>query len=466
MLMETARQPVRVGDFYRETVLPALAERLDHAFPEFGWRRDPRGWIATNTQYTHARLGVRADRVVAHGPAPSGFLVHGGEPIPWTAYLNGGNLPRSTDFLRAVRELAERAGVDAAPLDRAQPRDRRADLLETFFQLCQRELVAGRGADTRSYLEGRGFPPESIRDTALGLVPPAITSGRLLERSGYELEGIAAAGILADSRWPGRLCGAWRDEHGRIGTLWARSLDDAEQANSRYLYLKGASRTNLPPYGLSDLLARTREARRGLVLVEGVMDLHQLRAHGMENVAALGGTSTSPQTFERLHRFGIEAVTLCLDNDDAGRTATARAIEHAARARHSPDLYLIDPERLAPAKDPDALIRTLGPTRWYKLLQTRSCAIAWRAQELSGAVHRDAPTSERRAALARAGRWLGTLPPRLALEQEDAIQAIAERCGYSSDAVSRSFRARFWNPPQHERQPARSPADQRLGLER
>ncbi len=55
----------QVGDFYSEVVLPALAARLDAAFPEFGWKRDPRGWVATNQEMTHRALGVRADRVVA-----------------------------------------------------------------------------------------------------------------------------------------------------------------------------------------------------------------------------------------------------------------------------------------------------------------------------------------------------------------------------------------------------------------
>src|SRR5439155_9293191 len=123
---------------------------------------------------------------------------------------------------------------------------------------------------------------------------------------------------------------------GRIGTLWARAVDDTEARGTRYLYLRGASRTGLPPYGLSDLLARAADTRRDIVLVEGFLDLHQLRAHGIANVAALGGTSIRPRTFEQLHRLGINAVTLCLDNDDAGRAATAGAIENAARARHSP----------------------------------------------------------------------------------------------------------------------------------
>lgn len=458
---------MRASDFYTETVLPALVERLDHVFPEFGWRRDARGWVATNEQQTHARLGVRAERVVAHGPAPRGFLVHGGEAMLWTAYVNGGTVPRGADFVRAVRELAERAGVDASPLERPQPRDRRADLLRDFFGLCRFELVGEGGGEARGYLERRGFPDEAIPDSGLGVVPAPEKTRSLLERAGYPPAEIAKAGILADSRWPGRLCGAWRDGYGRIGTLWARSLDNAAAADSRYLYLRGASRTNLPPYGLSDLHTGTGDARREIVLVEGFFDLHQLRAREVANVAALGGTSVRPQTFERLHRLGIEAVTLCLDNDEAGRAATARAVEHSARARHSPEVYVIEPEQLGPAKDPDELVRQRGVAAWRELLEARSCGIAWRAQELAGAVRRDSPAPERRAALARAGRWLGGLPPRLALEQEDAIRLIAEQCGYSNEAVTRSLRARFWHPPQRDQHPARSQTDERvLGLER
>jgi hypothetical protein len=70
----------RVADFYERDVLPALAARLDEAFPEFGWRRDARGWHATNQGFTHAVLGLRADRVVCHGSSPRGFLIHGEGP--------------------------------------------------------------------------------------------------------------------------------------------------------------------------------------------------------------------------------------------------------------------------------------------------------------------------------------------------------------------------------------------------
>src|SRR5207342_1604934 len=97
----------------------------------------------------------RASRVVAHGPAPRGFLVHGAEPMLWTAYLNGGTPPRGDEFARVVKELAARAGVDVAPVARPVERDPRAGLLSDFFTLCQAELTSERGAGARAYLERR-----------------------------------------------------------------------------------------------------------------------------------------------------------------------------------------------------------------------------------------------------------------------------------------------------------------------
>jgi hypothetical protein len=70
-------------------VLPELYERLDTAFPEFGWRRDARGWIATNNESTHRVLGVRSERVVAHpghfGPAPAALSANRSIFDPYSA---------------------------------------------------------------------------------------------------------------------------------------------------------------------------------------------------------------------------------------------------------------------------------------------------------------------------------------------------------------------------------------------
>jgi DNA primase len=434
-------------DFYTESVLPALAERLDEALPEFGWRRDARGWVATNQEHTHSLFGVRADRVVAHGPAPRGFLIHGGNATLWTVYLNGGTSPRGADFVRVVGELARRAGVDPTPIEQSERPDRRAQLLDRFAELCHDELLGSRGSRARDYLQHRGLPSDAIAHADLGVVPETMQTRTALRRAGFRAAEVETSGVCADSRWPGRLCGPWRTASGRPGTIWTRSIDANCAAAARYLYLRGASRTHLPPYGLSKVLSGPRSVRSDLVLVEGVFDLLQLRGHGIDNCAALGGAAINPRTFEQLIRLGVERVTLCLDRDAAGRAASARAVENAARAGRSPAVSVVDPERLAPAKDPDEVIRTTGVSAWDAVLATRQCGVAWRANELLGEVTASSDQDARRHALERVGSWLGTLPPRLALEQEDALRQVSERCDYSAPAVERAFRARFWQSP-------------------
>jgi hypothetical protein len=432
------RRP-RVIDFYEEVVQPALMARLDRAFPEFGWRRDSRGWIATNQQHTHDRLGARADRVVAH--EPQGFLVHGGEPMFWTAYVNGGTVPRGAEFVGIVKELAVRAGVDPSPIEHPAPPDRRGELLETFFELAGRELLGDRGAEARAYLERRGFPLDAIEHAGLGVVPPAETTRRTLAENGYHDREIRAAAILADQRWPGRLCGAWRNEWGRVGTFWARALDNRE---ARYLYLRGAGRTHLPPYGLSDVLRLPHRARRELVLVEGLVDVHHLRAKGIANVAAIGSAHIRPDKLARLSKHGIETVTLALDNDESGRDALARAIDRATRLDHAPALRVVHPAELGDAKDPDEYVRMHGVDRLRELVRKAECGVTWRTFDRMRHLEPDGPQRERRAALEDVGRWLGTLPARLALEVEDAIWAASERSGYDPKAVERAFHAKFW----------------------
>jgi Toprim-like/DNA primase catalytic core, N-terminal domain len=444
--MAEMNSQTRIVDYYTDVVLPALAERLDVAFPEFGWRRDSRGWVATNEEMTHRVLGVRAERVVAHGPAPRGFLIHGGDPVLWTAYMNGGHVPHGADFVRTVRELAERAGVDTGPLERREPRDPKAELLGRFFELAQRELASERGARAREYLESRGLPRDAIETSGVGVVPSSDRTRSELRRAGFADHDIETSGLVADRRWPRRICGAWRDERGQIRTLWARAVDGAHDPDSKYLYLRGASRTGLPPYGFSEVVARPFAERGDLVLVEGLPDVHHFRARGISNVVALGGTSTQPETFERLTRFGFERVTICLDRDGPGRVATARVIEQAVRTTRSPSLLVVEPEELAPAKDPDAFLRDRGTDAWLELLAKRECGIVWRARELLGAVTPESPSLARRDGLRRAGAWLGALPPSLALEQDDAIRLVAEWCGYDAETVARAFRGRFWSP--------------------
>jgi DNA primase len=194
------------------------------------------------------------------------------------------------------------------------------------------------------------------------------------------------------------------------------------------------------------------------VLVEGLLDYHQLAAHGVDNAAALGSTRTSVQLFEQLARLGVNTVVLCLDNDTSGRDGTVRAVENAARANTGPAIYVANTDRSG-AKDPDALVRERGIDAWRKLIAERECGVVWRVEAMLKDVGPDTPKALRRDALHQAGKWLGTLPPRLALEVEDAIRAASERAGYDPLAVERAFHAKFWAaaPERGKREPALHP---------
>jgi hypothetical protein len=123
------------------------------------------------------------------------------------------------------------------------------------------------------------------------------------------------------------------------------------------------------------------------------------------------------------------------------------SVESISRSNDAPSLRVLEPELLADAKDPDAFVQLHGIARFRALVSESDCAVSWRARELIGGVTPHDDARERRAALARAGEWLGTLPARYALEQEDAVRYVADQCGYSRAAVERAFRARFWHRP-------------------
>ena len=307
-----------------------------------------------------------------------------------------------------------------------------------------------RGLKRATIYERRGLPADALDRSGLGVVPPAVDTKLLLETAGYTEQEINHSGVLADARWPGRVCGAWRDERSHIRTLWARTIHDADTA-AKFLYLRGAGRSGLPPYGLSDVLKLPPPERRELVLVEGLLDVHHLRAHGLANIAAVGAARIQPESLAGFTKHGIETVTLALDNDQPGRDGLVRAIERISRAADAPNVRVVDPERLGTAKDPDAYVRERGIDAFRSLLGEAECATTWRALDHARHVTPDSDRHERRAALAQAGEWLGKLPARLALEQEDAILAVSERCGYAPEAVERAFRARFWPAPESQR---------------
>lgn len=434
-------------EFLNEVVYPALFERLDEAFPAFGWRRSARGWTATNRETTKTLPGEpRPERVVCN--QPFGFLVHGGRPTSWTAYVNGGTTPTGRDFVEVVRTLADLAGVDASVLDREltpeqaaahERRERGQALLETFLSQAGDALHEPDGRDAVDYLAGRGFPnePDGLAELGFGLYSTAAEVEAQLVDAGFTADEVAGSGLLRDGRWAGRLVLPWRDRRGRVGTVAARDLTGTADEGAKYLYLAGHSKPEA--FGLDVALRPAAGGRDHLVLVEGLLDVVALQRAGFANVAALGGAGNllAADRWAALAGFKVRRVTLVLDNDEAGRQGTVKALDGALEAKAAPEVWVVDPAELGDAKDPDELVRREGLEAFRAVLDQRVSGNLYRTRLLLEDVTPTSPDHERREAVEKFldldRRLRG---PRVKLDREDALRLVAERTGYTVEVLA------------------------------
>ncbi len=429
-------QPSPVA-FYEEKVLPAAFDAVDRLFPEYGFERRGGGWVATNREATKRLHDVRPDRVVCN--RPGGFLIHGADPVSWLAHRNGGTHPKGAEYVEAVKSLAREVGIDTSPLEAGWTQDdreafarhqRRGDLLEDFLALAHRRLLDGPET-VRRYAEDR--VGGNLDGTDLGLYPSPGDVLAALRGRGFDAEEIEASGLVADARWAGRLLIPWRDPRGRVATVAARSLDGAAP---KYLYLRGG--TKPPAFGLDGAVRAAQDAREGLVLVEGLLDVVNLHARGMANVAALGGAFSllTPDRWELLAGLGVKRFVLASDADEAGRTGLSAAIRNARKARNVSEVYVVDPAAYGGEKDPDELVRKRGVDAFREVLEGRRTAVAHEVAVLLAGVSPASSDAVRRAAVdAILDLDADLRGPREALDREDLIRRTAEATGYSEEAL-------------------------------
>jgi len=239
-MVKPANEQLGLVDFLGLVVCPALFERLDRAFPEFGWTRTDRGWKATDREFTKATYGVRPELVVC--TRPFGFTVYGKGTTSWTTYVNRGTAPTGQDFLEAGRKLAKLAGVAAPALSgaghQAEAREeaveeavekavdahsphRPEELAEAFLAVAKRALRSEAAGPVRACLaEKWGLDAPRLKNLPLGFYSsPGDMKSRLGE-AGVRPEETEAFGLLGDARWTGHLVGVIRDPAGRLVRFW------------------------------------------------------------------------------------------------------------------------------------------------------------------------------------------------------------------------------------------------------
>lgn len=424
-----------LSDYLDEKVYPALFERLDSAFPKYGFARRGRYWQATADATRDLPGSPRPDRVYCYDNRPWGLVVQGGEFVRLLTLANGGRRPDGPDFAPAVRRLCELAGVpfpeeELTPEEAARLRHReaRSAALEAVLVRAQEALRTENGADARRYLESRGFTAEDVAALGFGLYDSARAADAL--RAGNHDFTVARDAGLLNADLDGRVLVPWADAAGAPLTwvaCWPEKPVPEEKTSKLYLPGEGTRRSPL-------CFDRARRAGlRDLVAVEGVFDAALLQARGDARVVAPGGVAFSAAQIETLLRYRVRSVTICWDPDAAGEAGTPRAVDALSRAGIS--AYVAPP--LPDGLDPDEYVLREGLDAWKAHVAKAVSGAVYRVNAIIGNVSPHSPSVDRDRAVEEALAYEATLHgPRAGLDRDDIVRLLAERTGYSPEVLA------------------------------
>ncbi|MDQ6885158.1 MAG: DNA primase [Candidatus Dormibacteraeota bacterium] len=281
------------------------------------------------------------------------------------------------DFRGALRLLAEKTGVE---LEESPGAGRQRELKKTierlnllaaqYFHHILMENEAGLRALLQ--LEKRGITRAAMKEFQLGFAPAGQRKDnlvRFLRKHNATDTEIVEAGLAVRpeggggrdlwDRFRQRIIIPIHDERGELTAFGGRVIDDSQQP--KYL---NTSQTAL--YDKGRTLFNLHRARKPIhelkhaVLMEGYFDAITAWQAGVPNVVTTSGTALTEHQVRLLKRETQELL-IAFDRDDAGRTATQRAIELATRSG-----IHIKVVRVPQGKDPDDYLRA-HPDGWAAL---------------------------------------------------------------------------------------------------
>ena len=278
------------------------------------------------------------------------------------------------DYVEALEFLAARAGItipedNSAQNDVGVSRKRiYAMNLEAakFFRNCLMDKDIG--AEALEYLcEKRKLSMATVKRFGLGYSPndPGMLT-RYLRRLGYTDDELIVGFLAGKSQKNGRPYDYYRnrvifpiiDTAGNIVAFGGRVMDDSKP---KYL-----NTSDTPAFKKSRHLFALNFAKKKceeqMLLCEGYMDVIALHEAGFENaVATLGTAITSEQA--RIFAKYTKKVVICYDSDNAGQTATQKAIRLLGEV--GVEVRIL---KMSGAKDPDEYIKKFGAESFRRLL--------------------------------------------------------------------------------------------------
>ena len=238
-------------------------------------------------------------------------------------------------WIEAVRKLAEQSGIEIkeSKFDpvKVSEKTKLFEILETSAKFYHRNLLESKLAQgAREYLAHRGVTQQTIKKFMLGYAPKNALLQAALKK-GYTTEELIKAGIITKTQkgnffeyMSERVIFPIFDAQGRVVAFGGRTLgaQEPKYLNSPETAVYSKS-SNL--YGLFQTLPQLRKERK-MIILEGYMDVVIPQQFGISGAVASLGTAFTHTHAKLVARYA-DKITLLFDADDAGRTATQRALE-------------------------------------------------------------------------------------------------------------------------------------------
>lgn len=201
------------------------------------------------------------------------------------------------------------------------------------------------------YLQERKLSLDTIKSFHIGFNPSHDTiTNELLKK--YNMNDLIKIGMIKESKndyidvFSNRITIPIFDQNGNPVGFGARVTDNI--AKPKYLNTKETELFNksnlLFNYHKAKYYARNDE----IILVEGYMDVISSKEMKMDNVVGIMGTAITKEHIDLIKKLNCE-VTLCLDNDNAGKEAMIRIIPELLKAKLQ--VNVLDISKLGDYKD-------------------------------------------------------------------------------------------------------------------
>ncbi len=350
------------------------------------------------------------------------------------------------DFVEALRELSQRAGIALPERRSPNPRTDSGLSRERYFHLYQLAASwyhqnlqeASEAQEARAYLDQRGIARESWKTFQIGYAPEGWNGlSHWMERQSVKIEELVRAGLVVRKekdgaqgfstydRFRNRVLFPIADTRGQVLGFGGRVLQ--EEASPKYLnspetdlFFKGRSL-----YGL-DKARQSASTEGRFFLVEGYFDVIALYEHGITNAVAPLGTALTADHVQILRRFA-SSVMLVFDGDTAGVKAALRTLDLFVNSEMDVRVLL-----LPAGDDPDTYIRTHGVEAFQELAERASTLLNVVVTSVLDKAQKDSIPDR----VKRADEILAILQKtKNPLEKDEYLKVVAERLGIRQDLL-------------------------------